>query len=68
MIKYSIVEGQAFFSIIVCLLTAYILFLVLAIVLFFFQFTYKPTKEKLIKDLELTRSEIDLINSRDTID
>lgn len=66
-VKYAMLEGVAFFSIISLLLTADYVFLVfigLIVVLFY---TYQPTKEKLIADLELKKDEISILEDEKAI-
>lgn len=56
-IKYAMLEGTAFFAIITYLLTGELLLLGFAVMMMLLFATYYPSKEKLIKELELNREE-----------
>jgi hypothetical protein len=61
-IKYAVLEGPAIFSIISYLLTGNILFIILAGLIIIFFLFMKPTKDKLIIELELNSSEKEIID------
>lgn len=66
-IKYAFVEGPAFFTIVAYLLTANILFPVIAVLLVFTLAFFAPRKEKLIGDLNLSNRESGLFKNPDSI-
>ena len=65
-IKFAIIEGATFISIISYLLTGDLILLAIAGLLIIVFLTYRPTKEKLFFDLELSHSEKKLLNNPDT--
>ena len=56
-IKYALLEGTVFFAIITYLLTGELLLLGFAVMIMLLFATYYPTKEKLMRELELNREE-----------
>lgn len=56
-IKYAMLEGTAFFSIITYLLTGEYLLLGFAAIIMLLFATHFPSKEKLVRELELNRAE-----------
>ncbi|MDM8158344.1 hypothetical protein QUH73_00815 [Labilibaculum sp. K2S] len=56
-IKYALLEGTVFFAIITYLLTGELLLLGFAVMIMLLFATYYPTKEKLVRELELNRAE-----------
>ncbi|WP_461642570.1 hypothetical protein [Labilibaculum euxinus] len=56
-IKYALLEGTVFFAIITYLLTGELLLLGFAVMIMLLFATYYPTKEKLVRELELNREE-----------
>ncbi|WP_461629709.1 hypothetical protein [Labilibaculum euxinus] len=56
-IKYAMLEGTAFCAIITYLLTGELLLLGFAVMIMLLFATYYPTKEKLMRELELNRAE-----------
>ncbi|WP_282014319.1 hypothetical protein [Marinifilum flexuosum] len=66
-IKLAMIEGAAFFAIIANLLFANFLFIGFAVLLMCLFATYFPTKEKLIRELELNRDEQNLLDDANAI-
>ena len=66
-IKYALVEGPAFFTIVAYLLTANILFPFITVFLVFVLVLSAPRKDKLISDLNLSLSETNLLNKPDAL-
>ena len=62
-IKYALVEGPAFFSVVAYLLTANFLFPGVTLILIFILILYAPGKDKLTSDLNLSKSETDLLDN-----
>lgn len=56
-IRYSLLEGVSLFSIVACLLTLIVWFLIIAGVLVLILASYHPNVEKTIRDLELNTDE-----------
>ncbi len=53
LIKYAILEAPALFSLVLFINTENLLFLIIGVVMLFYLFMQRPTKEKLINDLYL---------------
>jgi thiosulfate reductase cytochrome b subunit len=66
-VKYALVEGPAFFTIVAYLLTANILFPVITVFLVFVLFLSAPRKEKLISELNLSLTETNVLNKPDAL-
>lgn len=64
-VKYALVEGPAFFTIVAYLLTANILFPVITAFLVFVLVLSAPRKDKLISDLNLSLTETNVLNKPD---
>lgn len=64
-IKYALVEGPAFFSVVAYLLTANLLFPAITLVLISIFILYAPGKDKLISDLNLSRKESEIFDKPD---
>lgn len=61
--KLALIEGPTFFSVIAYLLTGNYIFLGMVLILIIVFLIYTPKQSKFINDLELTKSESDLINN-----
>ena len=66
-IKLALVEGPAFFSIVFYMLTGKFLYLVLTGFLLAVFYYYKPTREKIIGDLELSSAERQIVEDPDGV-
>lgn len=66
-VKFALVEGTAFFSVVAYLLTANILFPVITVLLVFVLVLFAPGKDKLISDLHLSKPETDVLNNPDAV-
>ncbi len=66
-LKYAMVEGPAFFTIVAYLLTANILFPLITVLLVFTMVLFAPRKDKLISDLNLSRRETEMLNNSDAV-
>ena len=66
-IRYALIEGPSFFSIVVTLLTSNLVFLVLPVLLIIWMIYLKPSKYRVLTDLELDENEIEIINNPDEI-
>ena len=64
-IKYALLEGPSFFSIVVFLLTGDYLFLGLSGLIIVYFFFIRPTSEAAVNDLELSIMEVQYINDPD---
>lgn len=64
-IKYALVEGPAFFSVVAYLLTANLLFPAITLVLISIFILYAPGKDKFIGDLNLSRKESEIFDKPD---
>lgn len=65
-VKLALVEGPAFFTVIAYLITGDLIFLGIIIVLLLIFLIYTPTRNKLINELELSKSDSDLISNPDS--
>lgn len=54
-IKFALIEGPAFFGIVGAMISGNLLYLIIALLLAVYFFSLKPTKDKIINDLELSR-------------
>jgi len=66
-LKFASIEAPSFLVIVIYLITGNMIVIAIAGLLLIIFLTYRPTKEKLITDLELSSEEKDLINNPDTI-
>ena len=66
-LKYALVEGPAFFSVVAYLLTANILFPVITVLLVFTMVLFAPRKDKLISDLNLSNRESAILENQDAV-
>lgn len=66
-VKYAVVEGPVFFCVVAYLLTANILFPVIAVFLVFVLVLFAPRKDKLISDLNLSLTETNELNKPDAL-
>lgn len=66
-VKYALVEGPAFFCVVAYLLTANILFPVIAVFLVFVLVLFAPRKDKLISDLNLSTKETSVFENPDSV-
>lgn len=66
-VKYALVEGPAFFCVVVYLLTANILFPVITVILVFTMVLFAPRKDKLISDLNLSTKETSVLEKPDSV-
>ncbi len=67
LLKYALVEGPAFFTIVAYHLTANILFPVITVLLVFTMVLFAPRKEKLISDLNLSNRESVILENQDAV-
>jgi len=65
-IRLALIEGPSFLTVVAYLLTGNYLFLGLVVALLIVFFIYAPKQSKFIADLELTKTEADLINNPET--
>ena len=61
-IRYALLEGPTLFAIVVYLVTGDILFILLAALMVVYFITLRPTKEKVIRDLDLNPDEEQILN------
>lgn len=66
-IKYAMLEGTAFFSIITYLLTGEYLLVGFAVMIMLLFATYFPSKEKLVRELELNSGEQAILEDPDAV-
>jgi len=66
-VKFALIEGNSFFALVAYLLTGKLLYLGLAGLLLIVLILYRPTKEKLIFDLELNQLDKHLIYDSNAI-
>lgn len=66
-IRYALLEGASFFSLVSYLLTGYSLFLYISILIIASFIILKPSGEKASTDLELNPGEIQIISNPDSI-
>lgn len=66
-LKYALVEGPAFFTIVAYLMTANIMFPVITVLLVFTMVLFAPRKDKLISDLNLSNRESAILENQDAI-
>lgn len=66
-LKYALVEGPAFFTIVAYLLTANILFPVITVLMVFAMVLFAPRKDKLINDLNLSNRESAILENQDAV-
>jgi len=66
-LRYAIIEGPAFFAIILSFVTGDLLFLGIGTLIIAYLFTLKPTMERAIKDLELSHKEQDLLSDPNAV-
>ena len=63
LVKAALLEGGVLMSIVFVFLTGNLAFLIFWAFLIFVQVSSLPSKEKLIQDMQLTRQEIDVLNT-----
>ncbi|MGE0019230.1 MAG: hypothetical protein AB7S72_06155 [Draconibacterium sp.] len=66
-LKYALVEGPAFFTIVGYLMTANIMFPVITVLLIFTMVLFAPRKDKLISDLNLSNRESAILENQDAV-
>ncbi|PKQ64233.1 hypothetical protein BZG02_05270 [Labilibaculum filiforme] len=66
-IKYAMLEGSAFFAIITYLLTGEMLLLGFAVIIMLLFATYYPSKDKLVRELELNKEEQTKLNDSEFV-
>ncbi len=66
-IKFALLEGPSLFSLVCFLLSGNYMFLGLSAILILILFTYRPTKEKTMRDLELSHKDRLLIEDPEAI-
>lgn len=66
-LKYALVEGPAFFSVVAYLLTANLLFPVITLVLVFILILFAPRNDKLISNLNLSNRDSAILENQDAI-
>ena len=66
-VRMAFAEGASLFTIIVYLITANVIFAGCATVLILLFFTFKPSKEKAILDLELSHADTQVINDANAV-
>ena len=66
-IKFALLEGPAFLSITVFLLTANKVYLVYILPIIILFIILRPTKDKIVVELELNKEERDMVDNPDTV-
>lgn len=66
-VKFAILEGSVFFTIIAYLLFGNYLFISFAGLIMILFVTYYPSKEKIVRELDLNRSEQDLLDDDNAV-
>ena len=66
-LRYALLEGPALFSVVVAMITSNPLFLVFTGIMVGFMFYWKPTKDTVIADLQLSQQEIIILENPDAI-
>ena len=66
-VKYALIEGPAFFTVVAYLLTANVLFPVIAVFLVVVMVLSAPRKDKLITDLNLSMKETSILENPDSV-
>ncbi|MAY83800.1 MAG: hypothetical protein CMP59_06655 [Flavobacteriales bacterium] len=66
-VKLALLEGPSFFGIICYYLTGDYIYAGIAALIIIIFFTYRPTKESIVKDLELDREEKSLLDNPEAI-
>lgn len=62
-IKFALIEGPSFFAVIAYILTGNLIYIGIIVLLLAMFWIYRPTKEKLILDLELTHAERQIVEA-----
>lgn len=65
--RYAFLEAPAFFALVAVMLTSNLLYLVFAGIMIMFMIYWRPTRNSVIADLELSQQEISVIESPDSI-
>ena len=66
-VKYALIEGPAFFTVVAYLLTTNVLFPVIAVFLVVVMVLSAPRKDKLITDLNLSMKETSILENPDSV-
>lgn len=66
-VRLALVEAASYFLIVAYLLTGNLVLMALLVLILLVFLIYRPTKEKLITDLELSAKETDLLNDPETV-
>lgn len=66
-IRLALIEAPSFLTVVAYLLTGNYLFLGIVVALLIVFFIYSPNQSKFIAELELTKSESDMINNPETV-
>jgi hypothetical protein len=61
-VRYALLEGPSIFSIVVYMVTGYVVFLIISALIVIYFLTLMPGKEKAIEDLELSANDIEVIH------
>lgn len=65
--RYAFIEGPAFFAIVAALITNNLIFLLFAAMMVLIMVLWRPTKNAIIADLELSMQEVDIIEDTDAV-
>ncbi len=66
-VRYAVLEAPSLFAIVAFFLTGEYFFLAISVLIIIFFFLVRPSREKLIEDLELNANEAALVNDPDAV-